>query len=211
MATAMTATMVEVEPVEPVASVAPTSLVENEIGVTMSYHDNDVQFNNKTSLTFIGGTFLIQDLRISPGQDPENKNVVGQKKKIDANGKLTFTVGRHGTDIVAKWWKDRISAQRSTFNHDPDDLNFAFLGKLTLVVNLDEGELETYVFPDIALAQGHSGSTNNWWFGGKSCEYIGDNKVTCIGKSAEHKLSMTFRRGGNSVYGIDITEAKIVG
>lgn len=177
----------------------------------MSYRDNDVKFGNKTSLTLIGGNFIIQDLKISPGQDPENKNVVKQKKKIDADGKMTFPVGRHGTDIVANWWKEHISAQHSTFNHDPSDLNFAFIGKLTLVLDLGDGELETYVFPDIALGQGHSSKSNNWWFGGKSRNHIGDNKVTCEGKSAEHKLLVTFRRGGNSVDEIEIVEVKVVG
>jgi hypothetical protein len=71
-----------------------------------------------------------------------------------------------------------------------------------LVLKLDDLE---YEFDSIAFAQGQSGSRNNWWFGGKMCQYIGDHKVSVFGTAKNgKKYKFVFLRGGNNVNEIQI-------
>jgi hypothetical protein len=61
------------------------------------------------------------------------------------------------------------------------------------------GDEAEYRFKDIALAQGSTAGSNNWWFGGKTCSNIGGNQVSCQGidKRGE-KYKFVFLRGGNN-------------
>ncbi|KAF9256623.1 hypothetical protein L218DRAFT_802702, partial [Marasmius fiardii PR-910] len=147
------------------------------------------------------GTFTVTAFRISPGQDPDIKNKVGDVHSFvgltEYTQKFVFTCGRHGTSDVASFWNTNIPPYRSTFGHTAGDLNFAFLGTLSLNVPTDDGPRRV-TFTDIGLAQGHSGSTNNWWFGGKNCTHEYGNKVSCTGTDQNGKsVKFTFLRGDN--------------
>ncbi|KAK1235288.1 hypothetical protein PQX77_001492 [Marasmius sp. AFHP31] len=170
--------------------------------VLFSYHDNDVRFLSKASNfpAFVGSSYTISDYSITNGQDPKGNIRIGNRVPFTIQGQvgqLRFTVGRKGSGDVANWWKSRVSASQTTFNHDPDNLNFAFLGSLVLKVwdDSDPG----WLIQDIALGQGASGASNNWWFGGKNCQHTDDNTVRCTGFHENRApADFYFGRGGNS-------------
>ncbi|KAF9256627.1 hypothetical protein L218DRAFT_881299 [Marasmius fiardii PR-910] len=174
---------------------------------TFEYHDNEVYFevgfggpgSNTPNITV--GEFTVTDFKISSGQDPDNKNKVGDIHTFvgvtEYTQKFVFACGRHGTGDVASFWNTNIPANNNTFGHTAGDLNFAFLGMLSLTVLTDQGTRKV-TFTDIGLAQGHSGSTNNWWFGGKNCTHENGNKVTCTGTDENgNSVKFTFLRGDN--------------
>ncbi|KAJ8075845.1 hypothetical protein PM082_021477 [Marasmius tenuissimus] len=170
--------------------------------VLFSYHDNDVHFLSKAFNfpAFGGSSYTINEYSITSNQDPNGKIRAGNRVPFttqDQMGQLRFTVGRKGSRDVANWWKGRVSASQTTFNHDPDSLNFAFLGSLELKVfnEPDPG----WLIQDIALGQGTSGTSNNWWFGGKNCQHTDDNTVRCTGfREKRAPADFYFGRGGNS-------------
>ncbi|KAF9256376.1 hypothetical protein L218DRAFT_1026477, partial [Marasmius fiardii PR-910] len=157
---------------------------------TFKYQDNEVDLQVGFVLpvaskpNIISGSFTVTDFKISSGQDPDNKNKIGDVHTFTSDmaldQKFVFTCGRHGTSDVASFWNTNILADNNTFGHTAGELNFAFLGTLVLAVLTEEGT-RTVTFPDIGFAQGHSGSTNNWWFGGKNCVHEDGNKASCTG------------------------------
>lgn len=174
----------------------------------MTYRDNDVYFKLKSGYSLISGSYTVNSFSITSGQDPDHHIYAGLKVTCGSNGKMTFSIGRKGSDEVAKWFNDRVPASQNTFNHNAGDLNFAFLGTLVLTISggvLGSGQ-ETYTFNDVALAQGHSGSSNNWWFGGQHCSYIQNNQVSCPGVDANGgPVSFVCLRGGNDVSTVEVT------
>ena len=79
---------------------------------------------------------------------------------------------------MARWWSERIEKRSTTFDHDPDDLNIAFIGDLVLNVKTkDETINKTITIKNVGLAQGHTGASNNWWFGGKGMYNVGNHTV----------------------------------
>ena len=84
------------------------------------------------------------------------------------------------------------------------------MGKLDL--KLTGGVLgdafENFTIENIGIAQGHAGAANNWWFGGTNCEIEESvpNTVRCTGTSRRGTWNFFFRRGGNGVNVIDITQ-----
>lgn len=164
----------------------------------MTYHDNDVTIDLDVSgLSIETGSYTISDFKVSDGQDPDGKIYKGLVASFGSNGTMTFKVGRHGTSSVADWFKDEFSADQTTFGHDPDDLNFAFIG--TLVMELSDGN--TYTYENVGLAQGHSGASNNWWFASQSGIYIGSDELVFAGTRSNGGSALTTKaeRGGNSV------------
>ncbi len=144
----------------------------------MKYHDNDVYIKPSGFSLFEDGnksygTFVIDDYSVTSGQDPDNHICKKKVIQIDKDGKLTFSLGRKGSESVAEWWSSNVRKECNTFNEDPDDLNFAFEGTLTLNVDSDLlGGRKTLVFKNICMAQGHSAGRNNWWFGGSKMCYF---------------------------------------
>lgn len=144
--------------------------------LAMDYHTNTVIFtvngnNNNTYIT--AGSYTVNTgdaLSITDGQDPKNDNYPGMVVTMPmVPASLSFEVGRKGSGQVADWFASHIASNQNTFNHNPDDLNFAFLGALRF--SFATGK--SYTFNDIALAQGHTeNGANNWWFGGKNCGYL---------------------------------------
>jgi len=122
--------------------------------------DNHVQLS-LTGLKII--SFDVTDHSISDGQPYEGVTVEG-------NDKLNVRAGRHGSEKVAKWFRDKASTGAviacDTFDSYPGKLNFAVYGKLTF-----EFSGKTWTVQNVLLAQGHNArSRNNWWMGGPNME-----------------------------------------
>lgn len=180
-----------------------------------SYQENTVTFSsalqvskNSNGAGLITGDYYVQGLNISPDQDPSHKNAPGQDIKGALSGSgvnFEFTVGRHGTTDVANWWNSQISSTQNTFQHSATNLNFAFLGTLTLRYQLPANSQKgpesfiTATFFNVGIAQGQSGSDNNWWFGAKNAA-LGDtslqNSIKLQGVDSNGKATTwTFSRG----------------
>lgn len=166
--------------------------------LNMTYRDNEAVIRLNRPLQ--SGRFTVKQLSITNGQDPEERNKVGDQKNITSNGTFNFSVGRKGSTQVALWWKDAIEPGKCTFNKYPDDLNFAFAGELELTFKVNQQD-RVYRFEDVYIAQGHAGTSNNWWFGGKYCKWIASDTVACDGIDVNSgaKVTVNVRRGGNSV------------
>lgn len=178
----------------------------------MKYRDNDVYLSLEP-YSLIEGTYTIDNFSITSGQDPKEFIKKGMTFSCDKNGKMTFKVGRKGSESVAKWFNSNVHCSRTTFNHPAVELNFAFLGtlKLTITGGVLIGRQKTITFKNIALAQGHSGASNNWWFGGQNCTHFPDNQVYCKEKdSTGYEVLFAFLRGGNDVNTIKVSPVDFV-
>ncbi len=123
-------------------------------------HDNYLQL----SLTGIKiKSFDVTEYSISDGQPYDGVTVSGDDK-------LNVKAGRHGSDKVAKWFKQiadtGVVAACDTDDSYPNKLNFAIYGTLTF-----ESAEKTWVVKNVLFAQGHNArSRNNWWVGGPKME-----------------------------------------
>jgi len=92
-------------------------------------------------------------------------------------------------------------------------LNFAF--NVDMVVELTGGNIGSRVaqvqFDDLYIGQGHTGTSNNWWFGGRHCTHIGGGKVRVEGYDIETRLKvhMDVRRGGNGDNELEFSNYRI--
>ncbi|MCL1971505.1 MAG: phosphatidylinositol-specific phospholipase C, partial [Endomicrobia bacterium] len=167
---------------------------------------NKIKFAVGSGLKLSGGSYKIESFKVSDGKSANVKTGVYNIKVSNdkTEGELEFEIDRKNTKATADWFNARIPELSTTFAHAAGELNFALLG--TLVLRFTDGT--SYTFAGVSLAQGHSGTSNNWWFGGATCINIGGNKVDCIGVNASGaKWSFHFRRGGtgNSVSTIAVT------
>lgn len=178
----------------------------------MSYHDNTVSFVIKSpGYTLLGGNYVTSGQIITSGQDPDNKNRPPQTYDVAGyDGSVTFDVGRKGSEKVANWFSNQVGANNNTFGHDPSKLNFAFSGTLTLSIQGPGLKPDIpVILEQIFLAQGHSGASNNWWFGGIACTRVAvADQVNC--RSANYP-TMTFsfvrgkgQHGFNAVDEVDV-------
>lgn len=128
----------------------------------MAYRSNAVTISAADGLGIVSGTFVIKDLSITNGQDPDGRNYVGQVHTLE-NGEFTFSVGRSASESVASWFNSKISGyndpsvngDRTTFDQTADDLNFAFVGDLNLVVDTaDDPQGLSVTFPVLLLLRG---------------------------------------------------------
>lgn len=165
----------------------------------MKYHDNHVLIKFKSDTgeyKLIGGKYCIIDAAVSPGQDPD-ENL--KKEKIFSfgnDGDINIRVGRHKTKEVAEWWKERIEKNFNTFYDDPDELNFAMIGNLTMEIEeISSQRIFTLYYEQVALAQGHSGTRNNWWLGCPFCyRTVGNDDL----KNSDEQISM-YAKGNEQV------------
>jgi hypothetical protein len=174
----------------------------------MTYHDNDVFLAVDAGYTIISGTYTVSSFSVTNGQDPDGHIRAGLVVPFGSNGKLTFNIGRKGSSDTANWFNSRVASYQTTFNHGAGELNFAFLGtlKMTIKGGIFGGGQESFTFGDVAFAQGHSGASNNWWFGGKECVYIQNNQVVCKGVNSKGAaISFVFLRGGNDVSAVGVS------
>ncbi|MBL0685347.1 PI-PLC domain-containing protein [Aquimarina mytili] len=179
----------------------------------MTYRNNDVYFCLDTGYALINGSYTIDSFSVTGGQDPKRRIYAGLQVTCSSNGKMTFSVGRKGSEGVANWFDDRILNSQSTFNHGAGKMNFAFLGtlKLTITGGILGRRQETFTFSNIAIAQGHSGVSNNWWFGGQNCSYIKKHTVMAQGiNSNGDSVSFAFLRGGNDVSSVGVTPTTLI-
>lgn len=150
--------------------------------LTMSYHDNDVYFQNDHIKS---GKYVVKDYYIPSAQDPDHHvriGTVAHMEIINDNnrwglGQLNFNLGRKGSTHAANWWKNRVSSDENIYGSEPEKLNFAMKGDLTMTIGG-----KTYIFEDFYLAQGHFAFGNNWWIGSKDCNNTSDEIMTCNGK-----------------------------
>lgn len=170
-----------------------TKIQDNKISFIISASGNDQQYALKS------GEFSIKDHRITPNQPNEIKN--GDTVYFNANGELNFRMGRKRSKEVAAWFNSQCDPySNTTFGHPAGKLNFAMIGTLRLKIAAvpfnDEFDIE---FKEILLAQGlASGSSNNWWFGGKNCFYTQHHQVTSNGRTAnENHFRFIFSRGSS--------------
>jgi len=175
-----------------------------------SYQNNYVNMPLQASgYTLLSASYTINDFSITAGQDPSGHISKGMTATYAGNnGSMLFVIGRQGSSSVASWFTSYITPAMDTFNSTPNDLNFGFMGTLTL--KLTGGVLgtnsDTYTLNNIAIAQGNAGSVNNWWFGGTACTYTATSTVNCPGTStAGYNVTFTFQRGGNAVNDIVLT------
>lgn len=155
----------------------------------MTYHDNEVSISLSTFSEFslVSGSYIVTSHSVTGGQDPHGYIYDGLVKNFGSDGKMWFRVGRHGSTSTAEWFNRQVKGSQTTFDHSAGKLNFAFMGtlKLTLTGGVFGTDRKTFTFLNVAIAQGHSGASNNWWFGGKNCSYIGSNTVACTGRSSK--------------------------
>lgn len=162
--------------------------------------DNDLYITVPSEYKIINGSYKIKDEKITSGQEGSTRK--NTTLTCGSDGKFVFNVGRKGKDYVASWFNSQVdTSKNTTFGHPAGNLNFAFIGDLSLKIQTNLKQ-ETYSFKDIVIAQGKNGSSNNWWFGGRQCMNIGNNQVSML--SDVSSLSFCFKRGGNSVNHIDI-------
>ncbi|CAH0539508.1 hypothetical protein [Vibrio marisflavi] len=197
--------------------------------LAFEYHDNQVKFlpNTPYILPTVASNpqtgkasplndayYYLTGVKVSNNQDPSHLVKVGSTKMSGAykDGRyFTFTLGRHGTDDVANWFKQQLGNDRgkTTFNDLPKKLNFAFKGDLTLYFNKGDTNhgLSQYKYSvkDVVIAQGHTGTSNNWWAAAQRGRYIGDHRIQVWGKrtsldpnnpGSSENAAIVFRRGG---------------
>ena len=172
-------------------------------------HDNDVYFlasgtNNYSDVTVESFTVntLPESVCVTPGQP--------YRWTVARGDHITVRAGRHGDGYCAERWNERVGGDNNTFGHNADELNFYVSG--TLGLSFTRNSVDTnnddpnataptiYYYDNIFLAQGHTGSANNWWFGGTNCSRLGQsNTVTCSGAdSSGNSKNFDFFRGGGA-------------
>ncbi|EJL74800.1 hypothetical protein [Chryseobacterium populi] len=164
----------------------------------MEYRDNEVIFAS-TSNKLVKGSFTVSQFSVTDGQDPKGHIYAGFTASCGSDGKFSFSIGRKGSKTVADWFSARVPGNKTTFNHKPDELNFAMIGTLVL-----EFSNAVCTFYNVALAQGHAGASNNWWFGGQQAMYNGSDSVIYGALSNGLVQLVSFQRGGN-----DVNEVKV--
>lgn len=165
----------------------------------MKYHDNHVLIKFKSDTgeyKLIGGKYCIIDAAVSPGQDPDENLKKEKIFSFGSDGDINIRVGRHKTKEVAEWWKERIGKNFNTFYDDPDELNFAMIGNLTMEIEeISSQRIFTLYYEQVALAQGNSGTRNNWWLGCPFCyRTVGNNDL----KNSDEQISM-YAKGNEEV------------
>jgi len=116
--------------------------------------DNDFQFtmSGLTDVRFQETSHSITDNQPYEGVSKSGAN------------QLRVRAGRKGSEGVAGWFNREThgcAVAKTYSDHNPGKLNFAVRGKLALTVGATTYQSE----PDVFLAQGHAGSSNNWWLG----------------------------------------------
>lgn len=164
------------------------------------YHDNQVKITNNSLFEIVSAEFIITAYSITPGQDRDKNIFIGLQKSFNGNGgSFTYKIGHKKSKTVANWFTQNISSTNNTFNKNPDDLNFALMGNLTLNITggtIQDGVTNTVTLNNVVFAQGHSGFKMNWWFGGSTCRYQSGNTVKCSGTSSTgYPVSFMIYRG----------------
>jgi len=120
-------------------------------------HDNNVYFTGVNGFSFYEISYSITD-----GQPWDGAH----SHRDGSKGYITVRAGRHGSEKVARYFKDRadIAIGARSSSDWPDKLNFAIRGDLK-ITGANGGSAWC---KDIVIGQGHQGAYNNWWFGARS-------------------------------------------
>lgn len=138
-------------------------------------HDNDVFFAINGLQTF---NYAQTGYSITSGQ-PYQGTTSGVSQ-AGQQAKITVKAGRKGSTSVASWFKQKVGAGQTLVcdakGTYPDKLNFAVEG--TMTIGVVGGK--TVTCDNILIAQGHFGTTNNWWMGGPAMKgaHIGPTGAT---------------------------------
>lgn len=206
-----------------IALFSQSSVIAADNSLNMTYRDNAVVLSSTTGSSILSGTFQISDLCITPGQDPNQENYIGKTYTLN-NHEFHFQVGRSGSEEVAEWFNERfsgynddsINGDRTTFDHTAGELNFAFMGDLTLEVSTSEYPNGISVtFPDVVFAQGSTLFSNNWWFGQLEGQHTldsdGPERMLVFGSDAyDNQVFASFERGGNDTNEVTLCALTIV-
>jgi len=193
-----------------IAAVLTLTVNAEDASTYMTYRQNVVELTAAEGLTITSGSFVVTEFSISDGQDPDGKNQVGQTHILQ-DETFTFEVGRKGSAAVASWFNNRFSGyndpsvngDRTTFDQTAGDLNFAFVGDLSLVVTSTEYPQGLSVtFPSVAFAQGNTAFRNNWWFaqlnGQHTRDSDGPDTLLAFGSTPSGEtVFASFLRGGS--------------
>lgn len=166
--------------------------------------DNEVRFCPNTDVetdnTITNGCFTVTEHCVTEGEDHNISDGAQYWLGADDTDTFNFKADRSGSEEVADWWKQRIRASETTFNHEPDKLNFAVKGTLKLwAKGSPHKEGQTLEFPNTFIAQGHVGTTNNWWFGitgATQAQNERDNNI--LAPDSTGNFTIEFQRGSNS-------------
>lgn len=148
--------------------------LEDDSGVSMTYHNNDITFDFSSAGQFSGGQYTIIDFYITSGQDPDHHITNGELISFGStsgdSANLSFVVGREGSTDTVNWWKERVNTYTAFTASSPSKMNFAFIGDLTI-----ELYGKYFIFWDFAIGQSF-GYTNKdwpdnyWLYGGNNCQ-----------------------------------------
>ncbi|MCY4176884.1 MAG: hypothetical protein OXD32_00090 [Endozoicomonadaceae bacterium] len=154
-------------------------------------HHNKVYFTGVAhSVNFKMSTHCITSKQ--PFNNPTWLKTVKIKKKIG----LDIIAGRHGSGI------EHGGTVNCTYKSMAHDLPTFFVGSFTYkkipwTLNFSvEGTLfvNGMSFNNIVLAQGNHSSTNDWWFGGKSC-VVADSMMDAVNCKSDTGYTWCFVRG----------------
>ena len=181
----------------------------------MGSSKNVVKFKLEKGYSFINingsyGHFKINNYSVTKDQIKSDSNIkTNEIIAINSDGELTFIVNRKKSTDVASWWTKEIGSKHCTFNEEPEELNFAVLGDLE--INVTGGifgeTTKTIKYQNVALAQGHTATRNNWWFGGKHFLYLNHNRAI---SSNENQIECTAIRGTEETGDLDVNIVHLV-
>ena len=135
-----------------------TNLAETETEATM--RDNWVHMQDLRNISFNARIYA------TSGQPTGKASGQGDWVNVQAGRKASTTLAR----VVNAYLNPRHA---STFGHTAGKLNFLAIGSLSYSL---KGSRYT-VSGDAWFAQGRSGSSNNWWFGGRNCKRVSFNDI----------------------------------
>jgi hypothetical protein len=161
--------------------------------------DNQVWFlSPKAHFTVTSGHFVVSDFCVTDGQATDIKKGDESWFRYSDHSGFHFAADRYASAQVATWFNDRVNPpSQNTFGHAAEYLNLAVQGTLTLFVQGEGFEADHEIkFNDAFLAQGHSGTSNNWWFAIKGA-VAGDTDE--IKAKDQNGHEWTFWRGANWV------------
>lgn len=138
--------------------------------------------------------YCVSDNKITDVTDNKIYNIKPNGNTIS----FDFGFEQEATVKTSKWFTDRIASNENTFKKNPDKLNFAVIGDLTIVLKGKSHPNRIYNFKDVAFAQGSSFTANNWWFGGKKAESISGYQVMLPSIDEGKEAKVIFLRGSDT-------------
>lgn len=170
-------------------------------------HENHVRFESQSADKVKCVTFQLTDHCITAKQPFDLKANSFMPHLDNDHMTLTVNAGRKRSSSPAKCFNNWVG-KKNVFGKHVDSLNFAMRGTLKLysTSNCDRGSL-LGEFDNMALGQGHSEATDNWWMGGEKC-----SSVTRGGKifHSTNSMQCTSKEGDTWAFLRAITEPTVI-